>query len=138
MEVVYVIFGIICVIFFCKCWSMTNDVRKIKNKILKEELIETNISTQYAVDSLRQKLLSGNIEYVKQRLLNNFYYEVKKSFDTLPKTPNKEEALKQSIRPLIEKLHKQFDKIGEEMPNFIKKMETYDDYYNVFTIKDFK
>ncbi len=139
LIVVYVIFGIISLVFFFKVWGMTNDIRKIKNKLLNDELTDLyTIDSQSQFDYLRKNLLAGNVDYVKQRLVNNFNNEVVKSFKNFPKGSEKTENLKQSIRPIVEKLAKQLDKIGEQLPGYIKRMETYNDFFNVFTIEDFK
>lgn len=45
--------------------------------------------------------------------------------------------LQKSIRTRVEALDKQFEKIGEELPEYIKQMNTYEDYFMLFTEKDF-
>lgn len=138
LIVVYVIFGILALILFFKVWGMTTDISKIKNRLFHDEVDEGKLERQDQIETLRSNLLAGDIAYVKQRLLNNFYEEVRINFKAFPKDSDRNANLSQSIRPLVDKLQKQFDKIGEELPNFIKKMETYNDYYNIFTIKDFE
>ncbi len=138
LIVVYVIFGILALILFFKVWGMTTDISKIKNRLFHDEVDEGKLERQDQIETLRSNLLAGDIAYVKQRLLNNFYEEVRINFKAFPKDSDRNANLSQSIRPLVDKLQKQFDKIGEELPNFIKKMETYNDYYNIFTIKYFK
>lgn len=138
LIVVYVIFGILALILFFKVWGMTSDIRRIKNRLFLDDLDEGKIERQDQIDSLRSNLLAGDIAYVRQRLINNFYDGVVRSFKAFPKDSDRNANLSQSIRPLVDKLQKQFDKIGEELPNYIKKMETYNDYFNTFTFKDFE
>ena len=44
----------------------------------------------------------------------------------------KEKNLKESIRPYVDNLQKQYAKIGEELPVYIQRMETFGDYYHLF------
>ena len=69
--------------------------------------------------------------------MRNFAKVVERTFND-QKGIDKKEKMTQSIRPLVEKLQKQFDKIGEPIPQYISKMETYNDYFNMFSAEDFK
>ena len=47
-----------------------------------------------------------------------------------------EQNLKESIRPYVENLQKQYDKIGEKLPVYIQRMECFGDYYKFFVKED--
>ena len=98
---------------------------------------------------LRRNLVLGNTENVKRTLLKNFIDNVEHGYGEL-KTEGyekdekgddhwvsfREKNLKESIRPYVEQLQKQYDKIGEEMPVYIQRMNTYADYYKLFVKED--
>lgn len=77
----------------------------------------------------------GNMDCAKRLLLRKFMRDVTDSYSNLP--GNSTEKKQKSIRPYVENLQKQFEKIGEELPAYIKRMETYDDYNNFFVAEDF-
>ncbi len=134
----WVVFGILGLVLFFKIWGMTNDIRSIKKKILDTELVDYKaINGEEQLTWLRRNMLAGKIDYVKLRLVDNFAQDVERTFNA-QKGIDKNVKLSQSIRPFVEKLQKQFAKIGEEIPAFINKMETYNDYFNMFSNEDFK
>jgi len=134
----WVVFGVLSVVMFFKIWGMTNDIKTIKKKILDEELADLKaIAGDQQYQWLRKNMLAGKIDYVKLRLVDNFAKVVERTFND-QKGIDKKEKMTQSIRPLVEKLQKQFDKIGEPIPQYISKMETYNDYFNMFSAEDFK
>lgn len=134
----WVVFGVLSVVMFFKIWGMTNDIKTIKKKILDEELADLKaIAGDQQYQWLRKNMLAGKIDYVKLRLVDNFAKVVERTFND-QKGIDKTEKMTQSIRPLVEKLQKQFDKIGEPIPQYISKMETYNDYFNMFSAEDFK
>lgn len=132
------IFGILGLCLLIKIWGMTNDIKTIKKKILDEELADLKpIEGEMQYRWLRRNMLAGKVDYVKLRLVDNFAKDVERNFNA-QKDIDKKEKITQSIRPLVEKLQKQFDKIGEPIPPYIAKMETYNDYFNMFEAEDFK
>ena len=103
---------------------MTNNVKKLKMDHF-SELLPKNEYEMRAY--LRENLMLGKIEKVKQALIMNFIDNVTTNYKNNS----------QSIRPYVENLQKQFDKIGEELPVYISRMNTFGDYYQLFTKKDF-
>ena len=142
----WILSGLLGIILFFKVWGMTNDIRKIKNKFLfLDEEYKKEIDGVLQISSLREAVLCGNIDFVKKRLIKHFCYTIESSFNKQivkmskqEAQAEKEELMKQSIRPLVDNLQILFDRIGEELPPYIKRMETYNDYYNIFTSADFK
>ena len=132
LSIILIVGGILNLILFFKIWGMTNDV-----KALKEGLIEHMIfSKESKANYLRKNVVLGKIEIVKRMLLNDFIYNVEKQYWKLLKNNYKDVALKQSILPYIETLQQQYEKIGEELPSYIKTMKTFADYYNLFKPED--
>lgn len=53
MAIVFLVFGILQIILFFKVWGMTNDVKKIKNKLYEDNfpveyiLVKTDLGRKY-------------------------------------------------------------------------------------------
>ena len=118
---------------------MTNDVREIK-KMFSASSPDVDILSQVSkdkqIEKLKLNLLLGNVDYVKKTLMENFCYAVK---DEIAKISKNKGALQDySIRPYVEMLQNQYGKIGEELPIYIAKMETFADYKNLLSMADFQ
>ena len=94
---------------------------------------------------MRKNLVLGNMENVKRILLQNFIDNVELGFSELKKYGSvkdesgngrwvnlEEQNLKVSISPYVKNLIMQYAKIGEEVPDYIVRMETFGDYYRLF------
>ena len=146
LGIVLLIWGVLQIILFFKVWGMTNDIKALKKDHFNEGTFETNTSlARY----LRKNLVLGNMDNVKRILLQDFIDNVESAYGELRAygyvtddegnekyVSLKEQNLKESIRPYVENLQKQFDKIGEELPVYIQRMETFGDYYSLFTKED--
>ena len=146
IGIVMIVWGILEIILFFKVWGMTNDVSALKKDHFNETVFE---SKEQMARYLRRNLVLGNTENVKRTLLKNFIDNVEHGYGEL-KTEGyekdekgddhwvsfREKNLKESIRPYVEQLQKQYDKIGEEMPVYIQRMNTYADYYKLFVKED--
>ena len=125
IAIVSLIAGILQIILFFKIWGMTNDIKALK----KDYFCETDVETYYQKAYFaRQNLILGRKDQVKSMLLKNFIRNMEQNY------VNNE----QSLRPYIDNLKAQFEKIGEQLPEYIEKMETFGDYYQLFTKDDFK
>lgn len=146
MGIIMIAWGILEIILFFKIWGMTNDIRALKMDHFNESNNNTN---ELILNDLRKNLVLGNIDNVKKTLLKNFIDDVQSSFWYLPGgdyekdedgnaqwVSYKERNKEKSIRPYVENLQKQFNKIGEELPGYIKRMETYRDYFDLFVEED--
>ena len=146
LGIVLLIWGVLQIILFFKVWGMTNDIKALKKDHFNEGTFETNTSlARY----LRKNLVLGNMDNVKRILLQDFIDNVESAYGELRAygyvtddegnekyVSLKEQNLKESIRPYVENLQKHFDKIGEELPVYIQRMETFGDYYSLFTKED--
>lgn len=142
MGLIMIVWGILEIILFFKVWGMTNDIKALKKDRFNETLFETKGEmARY----LRRNLVIGNMENVKRTLLKNFIDSVEHGYGELQTsgyvkdengndkwTSFKEKNLKESIRPYVDNLQKQYAKIGEELPVYIQRMETFGDYYHLF------
>lgn len=146
IGIIMIVGGILEIILFFKLWGMTNDIRAIK----KDHFCETHFESQgETARYLRKNLLLGNKDNVKRILLQNFIDNVEIGYSKLKdgayvKDENgvskwvscKEQNLKESIVPYVKQLMLQYAKMGEEVPEYIMRMETYGDYYNLFLKED--
>ena len=126
-EIIHIIMfigGILEIILFFKIWGMTNNIKKLKEDYFSESISKINQEQFYY---LRKNLLLGKTEKVKQALILNFMENVAQNY-----TNNNA-----SIRPYVDNLKKQFEKIGEVLPVYIDKMNTFGDYYKLFSKEDF-
>ncbi len=146
MSLVMIVWGILEIVLFFKVWGMTDNVKALKKAHFNEMEFETK--TEMA-RFLRRNLVLGNMENVKKSLLKNFIDNIERGYAKLPSggyekdekgdsqyVSYTEKNLKESIRPYVEKLQKQYDKIGEQMPVYIQRMETFGDYYKLFVTDD--
>lgn len=125
MGIVMIVWGILEIILFFKIWGMTNNIKALKQEYVTDEKLDDD----YALQSyLITNVILGNIEKAKKALILNFIKNVEANYT------NKNG----SIRPYVDSLKAQFEKIGEELPPYISKMETFGDYYNLFKASDFK
>ena len=125
IAIISLVAAILQIILFFKVWGMTNDIRELK----KDHFSETNLETYYQKAIFaRQNLILGKKESVKTLLLKNFIYNLEQNYT----------GEKDSIRPYVESLKKQLSKIGEELPEYISNLETFEDYHKLFTKDDFK
>ena len=146
VGIIMIAWGILEIILFFKIWGMTNDVKALKKDHFYEKIFETEADMAWF---LRKNLVLGNMENVKRILLRNFIDNVEHGYGELKAygyikdengidqwTNFKEQNLKESIRPYVENLQKQFDKIGEELPVYIQRMQCFGDYYKLFVKED--
>ncbi|MBR0275997.1 MAG: hypothetical protein IJQ76_07295 [Prevotella sp.] len=146
MSIVMIIWGILNIILFFKLWGMTNDVN-----ILKEELIgkTTFNNRSEKVVFLWKSLVEGKTDRVKRELLKNFVVNVKTAYGKIPSgdyvkqedgstkwVDYKEKKMNTSIRPYVENLMMQYARFDAEVPAYIKRMQTFGDFYNIFDLKD--
>ncbi len=146
MGIIMIVWGVLEIILFFKIWGMTNDIKALKKDHFNEtDFMTKNLMARY----LRKNLLMDNKENVKRILLQNFIDNVEHGYAKLPGegyvkdkdgndvlTNFKEKNLKESIRPYVENLQRQYDKIGEQLPVYIQSMETFGDCYNIFKEED--
>lgn len=142
MGIVMIVWGVLEIILFFKIWGMTDDVKALKKDHFSETAFK---STEEIARYLRKNLVLGNMENVKRTLLKNFIDNIEQAYDELQSyeyngndkwTCLEEQNLKKSIRPYVENLKKQYDKIGEDLPVYIQRMETFGDYYKLFVKED--
>lgn len=146
MGIIMIAWGILEIILFFKIWGMTNDVQALK----KDHFCETTFETKWQMARyLRKNLVLGNMDNVKRILLQNFIDNVEHGYGELKSygyvkdengndkwTSFEEQNQKESIRPYVENLQKQFEKIGEDLPIYIQRMECFGDYYKMFVKED--
>ena len=145
--IVSLIGGVLQIILFFKIWGMTNDIRALKVDHFNERAPETSSEL---LSYLRNNLILGNKENVKRALILNFTKTIRESYAEMPTggyekdekgvdtwVEYRDKNLTQPIDKYVNSLQKQFEKIGEELPVYIKNMKTYNDYYNMFVDEDF-
>lgn len=157
MGFISLVLFILGVIFFFRIWSMTNDVLEIKNDLKQQERDYLWKSLRFASDRtrsirIREHILLGDTESVKYYFLQSFIKNIKeasakleakkiiyvKDDNGVEKEEINNQLFEESIRPYVEALKKQYSIIGEEIPSYIQRMNTFDDYLNLFTQDDLK
>lgn len=141
-----IIAAILNVILFFKIWGMTNDIRALKKDHFNQNV---NWTKESLAKNIRNNIIFNNMDKVKNILLQNFIDNVEDAYAQFPTmgyktdengekhwTTIEEQNLKKSIRPYVTHLKSQYDKIGEVLPIYIQKMETFEDYHKLFTAKD--
>ena len=146
IAIVSLVAGVLQIILFFKVWGMTNDVKALK----KDHFCETQfVSYAQTASYLRRNLVLGNMNNVKRILLQNFIDNVEQAYGELKRgdyekdesgrekwVDYQEKNLNESIVPYVKNLMSQYVKIGEEVPIYITRMETFADYYKLFVKED--
>lgn len=142
LGIVTLIGAILEIILFFKIWGMTNNIEALKKDHFNENAFEDKAEI---ASYLRKNLVLGNMDNVKRILLQNFIDNVERAFYNI-KTGDynnegkwvsyKEENLQKSIKPYVDNLIKLYAKIGEEVPVYILRMETFGDYFRIFVGED--
>ena len=146
IGIVMIIWGILEIILFFKIWGMTNDIKALKKDHFNETALKTKAETAWYLTS---NLVLGNKEIVKKTLLKNFVDNLESDFEAFPRgyyekdeighdkwVSLKVQNLDKSIKPYIDNLKLQFEKIDEEVPVYITRMKTFRDYFNLFVEED--
>ena len=125
---------------------MTDDIKTLKKDHFCETVFE---SKAQMARFLRKNLVLGNMENVKRTLLKNFIDNVEYGYGQLKRYGSvkdekgaeqwvslEEKNLQESILPYVDNLRKQYEKIGEELPVYIQRMQTFNDYFKLFVKED--
>ena len=140
------VWGVLQIILFFKVWGMTDDIKAMKKDHFCETVFE---SKSQMARFLRNNLVLGNMENVKRTLLKNFIDNVEHGYGQLERYGSvkdekgaeqwvslEEKNLQESILPYVDNLRKQYEKIGEELPVYIQRMQTFNDYFKLFVKED--
>ena len=140
------VWGVLQIILFFKVWGMTDDIKAMKKDHFCETVFE---SKSQMARFLRNNLVLGNMENVKRTLLKNFIDNVEHGYGQLKRYGSvkdekgaeqwvslEEKNLQESILPYVDNLRKQYEKIGEELPVYIQRMQTVNDYFKLFVKED--
>lgn len=118
------ILGAIVSIAMIVCFfQLVRDVREIRDHFIPRRYKEKSIK-----ENLYNDLITGKIDVVREHFLEEFKYNIDRDY-------NKNHNLNESIRPYIDELKKRFDIIGESIPEYIDRMQTFDDFYNILNVK---
>lgn len=125
---------------------MTDDIKALKKDHFCETVFE---SKAQMARFLRKNLVLGNMENVKRTLLKNYIDNVEHGYGQLKRYGSvkdeqgaeqwvslEEKNLQESILPYVDNLRKQYEKIGEELPVYIQRMQTFNDYFKLFVKED--
>jgi len=109
---VSIIISIFNIALFVKIWIMTSDVGKIKNNLLYVA------DTDGFRNEMRKLLILGDKNSAKKIILNSFFEALKNNDDNFIKSK--------------EELRYRFEKIGEPVPNEIMKLNSIEDFKEIF------
>lgn len=114
------------IILFFKIWGMTNNVKRIKKKMIpiEEERVEEQITRLHFL---------GKDDECEEIILSDFYQTVKKllftyKYNNFNNKEKYEAMLKNPITPFTDVVVKLYQKIGREVPNRIADLKTYGDF----------
>ena len=113
MAIVFLVFGILQIILIFKVWGMTNNVKKIKNKLCgndfpAEDLFERPDSVRdafYANTRKIDKLIYLGEKDVARRMLLSMKYDLEKCCS------NADKFYAKKVQPLSEPLFKKIDEM---------------------------
>lgn len=114
--IIMMVFGVLQIILFFKMWMMTNDVRKIKEKL------KCSNSTLWEV---RRALLKGDNELAKELLMNCL-------LDDLERYGNGGVGFN-SIDEIWKKYDASFKQLEMEIPERLKQLKSFSDIRNIIT-----
>lgn len=136
IGIITLIGAILDIILFFKLWGMTNDIRALKNDHFDTRMPE-DISQLRAY--LRENILLEDTVKVKRILIHQFLDNINtmcnNSRSSYIDTNNK--VLDTDITPYVELLKKQLAKLNMDIPEPIKNMRTFRDYYEIFKNEEF-
>jgi hypothetical protein len=120
---IVIILGILNVILFFKIWGMTNDVRILRKKYIPHTSLYFEI---------RRLLLFGNRERVRDLLINRFIDKIEYLYHDETDCDAARENIDNDFNAAKEELELCFQKIGEELPENIKNLNSCDEFRNSF------
>lgn len=120
IGLVVFVFSILQIILFFKLWEMTNNVKRINNKI--ERTCDTNLLWE-----IRKSILKGDIRRAENLLSDEFVNDLRQLLrDNNHLTEN-------SIAELKTDYAKYYAQLGVSLPDSIKRIKSKEDFYKVFT-----
>lgn len=124
------------VVVVVKICNISTYLHTIVEKYTKLDTSAKKISGKWNIDRIKADLFAGQTDYVKSRIVNHFCFRVEHDEKGACRRVT-DDLLKESIRPHVEWIERQFAKMGESVPAYVSQMQTYADYYNFFTEDDF-
>ena len=121
LSVILIIFGILQIILFFKLWEMTNDVRRISEKIGAQPT-----DTYYQLEKYIWQLLLENRKEDAVKLLNKNMVK-----DMIQEIVMKEKGVSSHPNEIKIRYRKYYEKLGEPFPEQIEKINTLSDLETV-------
>lgn len=114
------------IILFFKIWGMTNNVKRIKEKMIpcNEETVGEQITRLH---------IMGKDDECERIILSKFYFNLKSElfafkYRCYSDTKQYQALLEKPITPFTDVVEKLYQKIDREVPSHIKKLKTYGDF----------
>lgn len=120
LSVILIIFGILQIILFFKLWEMTNDVRRISEKIGAQP-IDTFVKLE---QSIRKLLLEGKKDQAIDLLKSNLVKDVVGCISAKYSI--------EDINKIKDNYRKYYEKLGVPFPEQIEKINTLSDLEKLF------
>lgn len=114
-EFVTIVAGVLQAILFLKIWGATNDIRKIKEHLEPSELMQSD---------LRILHFSGHHNQAVELLNKRFF----KSVDIAFSNCSNSDRFPKILEKVIEKYKPMYDALGEEVPESITSITSYEQY----------
>lgn len=118
LLIILLIFAVLQIVLFFKIWGMTNDIKSIKEKINpKDRLWET-----------KRAILKGNKEMASSLIVDAMLDDIQASIFSHYGSMNSMKEVKEKYEPI-------FEKVEVEMPEAIRKLESFSDVTNLLKQK---
>lgn len=120
IGLVVFVFSILQIILFFKLWEMTNNVKRINNKI--ERTCDTDLLWE-----IRKSILKGDIRRAENLLSDEFVNDLRQLLR------DNNHLTETSIAELKTDYAKYYAQLGVSLPDSIKRIKSKEDFYKVFT-----
>lgn len=114
------IFGILEIVLFFKIWGMTEDVKKLKNKM--EHPCTFDVAWE-----IRKSILKGDTKKAEELLFDEFIYDLKQTC-VAPNGGSDEE-----IAELKSNYTQYYRQAGLKFPESIQNLKSKGDFFKIFT-----
>lgn len=120
ISAIALVFGVLNIVLFFKIWGMTEDVKKLKNKI--DHPCAFDVGWE-----IRKSILKGDTKKVEELLFDEFIYDLKQACGVSNGGSDEE------IADLKSNYAQYYKKAGLKFPDSIQNLKSKADFYKVFT-----
>jgi hypothetical protein len=127
---IYAAIAVVQIMLFCKIWSMTNDVKRIKNILTPTSDYKRSVMIAY---------LTGQVDKCYDALINSTYCQLLEIARSIKKLSGYEDTFAQDIKDLEYKAERDIadakrmcEALGKKLPSEFTSLSAFRDFYNNF------